>query len=84
MNTLARCSESTGRANLAVGSSDWRVWDEESTEKEKTCSLAVTPCKEVPIEPSSLEAILGFESEMKDSEWVRREGLLLFLCVWCN
>ena len=57
LNTLARCSESTGRANLEVGSFDGTTWDEASAEKEKTCSFAVTPCKEVPIEPSSLEAI---------------------------
>ena len=58
LNAVALCSESTGRANLAVGSSKRTVWDDGPssspwTEKEKTCSLAVTPCMEVPIDPSS-------------------------------
>ncbi|KAH0854983.1 hypothetical protein HID58_024526 [Brassica napus] len=57
LNTFALCSESTGKGNIAVGSSDWTLWEDHASspwsEKEKTCSFAVTPCMEVPIDPSS-------------------------------
>lgn len=45
MKTLALCSESTGKANLAVLSVGIA---EEATEKAKACSLPVTPCMELP------------------------------------
>lgn len=49
LNTLALCSESTGRSNLAdvsVGTIG------EATEKASVASLPVTPCIELPGEPS--------------------------------
>lgn len=46
LKAVALCSESTGRSNFAVGSVGT------STESAITGSLPVTPCMEVPGEPS--------------------------------
>lgn len=51
MKTLALCSESTGKAKLAVVSVGTIG---EATEKAKVCSLPVTPCMELPGDPSML------------------------------
>ena len=48
LNTLALCSESTGKSNFAVVSVGTIG---EATEKAKVCSLPVTPCMELPGEP---------------------------------
>lgn len=45
LNTLALCSESTGRENFAVVSVGTSGL---VTEKAKVCSLAETPCMELP------------------------------------
>ena len=45
LKTLALCSESTGRANLAVASVGTTG---EETEATKVCSLPVTSCMELP------------------------------------
>lgn len=50
LNTLALCSESTGRANFAAVVSVITVG--EVTEETKVCSLPVTPCIELPGNPS--------------------------------
>nr|GLL33925.1 hypothetical protein Csa_1G097685 [Ipomoea trifida] len=49
LNTLALCSESTGRANFAVVSVGTIG---EATAKARTGSLPVTPCMELPGDPS--------------------------------
>lgn len=51
LNTFALCSESTGRANLAVVSVGTIG---EATENANVCSLPVTPCIELPGDPSML------------------------------
>lgn len=49
LNTFALCSESTGRAKLAV----WSVGTiGDATEDANVCSLPVTPCMELPGNPS--------------------------------
>lgn len=55
LKTLALCSESTGRANLAVVSVGTIG---EAIEATNVCSLPVTPCMELPGEPS-ISAILS-------------------------
>nr|GMD27237.1 hypothetical protein Csa_1G097685 [Ipomoea batatas]GMD29481.1 hypothetical protein Csa_1G097685 [Ipomoea batatas] len=50
LNTLALCSESTGRANFAVVSVGTIG---EATAKARTGSLPVTPCMELPGDPST-------------------------------
>ena len=59
LNTLALCSESTGKSNFAVVSVGTIG---EATEKAKVCSLPVTPCMELPGSPipSTLLAIFFF------------------------
>lgn len=49
LKALALCSESTGRSKLAVLSVGT---DGEATDKAKDCSLPVTPCMELPGEPT--------------------------------
>lgn len=49
LNTFALCSESTGSANFAVVSVG-TIGD--ATENARTGSLPVTPCMELPGEPS--------------------------------
>lgn len=49
LKTLALCSESTGRSNLAVVSVGTMG---EATDKAKVFSLPVTPCMELPGSPS--------------------------------
>nr|GLL33928.1 hypothetical protein Csa_1G097685 [Ipomoea trifida] len=49
LNTLALCSESTGKANFAVVSVGTIG---EATAKARTGSLPVTPCMELPGDPS--------------------------------
>ncbi|RXH83608.1 hypothetical protein DVH24_005861 [Malus domestica] len=55
LKTLALCSESTGKSNLAVVSVG-TIGD--ATENAKVCSLPVTPCMELPGSPSE-SAIFG-------------------------
>lgn len=55
LKTLALCSESTGSLNFAVGSVGILG---EATEKAKVCSLAETPCMELPGE-FSVSAMFG-------------------------
>uniref|UniRef100_A0A0A0LS93 Major facilitator superfamily (MFS) profile domain-containing protein n=1 Tax=Cucumis sativus TaxID=3659 RepID=A0A0A0LS93_CUCSA len=57
LKTLALCSESTGNANLAVVSVGTIG---EATENAKVCSLPVTPCIELPGEPSTSPILLLF------------------------
>lgn len=58
LNTLALCSESTGKANFAVVSVGTIG---EATEKAKVCSLPVTPCMELPGSPKpSMSPIFAF------------------------
>jgi hypothetical protein len=54
------CSESTGKAKFAVVSVGTVG---EATEKAKVCSLPVTPCMELPGEPS-ISPILYFSESL--------------------
>lgn len=56
LNTMALCSESTGVANLAVAFCCTQ--GSEATEKANVCSFPVTPCKELPGEPSFVSAMV--------------------------
>lgn len=49
LKTLDLCSESTGNGNLAVVSVGTIG---EATDERKVCSLPVTPCMELPGDPS--------------------------------
>lgn len=70
MKTFALCSKSTGKSNFAVVSGGTIG---EATERARTGSLPVTPCMELPGEPSisaisvSLERdwfVIGMEVDM--------------------
>lgn len=54
LSLVALCSESTGKANLAVGSTGTV---EGETEKANDCSLPVTPCMELPGSPAIIMMI---------------------------
>ena len=57
LNTLALCSESTGKSKFAVVSVGTIG---EATEKAKVCSLPVTPCMELPGDCSTSPISLSF------------------------
>ncbi|KAH0921004.1 hypothetical protein HID58_021022 [Brassica napus] len=65
LNTVALCSESTGRSNFAVLSVGTIG---EATEKAKVCSLPVTPCMELPGSPG-IYRVLSVDNFNKSILW---------------
>lgn len=71
-NTLALCSESTGKANFAEVSVGTTV---EATAKAKAGSLPVTPCMELPGDPSVSAITLTLTPSFTKYDFLRNENV---------